>query len=86
MSSNPYNVTLNCQSQELRVNCINENLNKMQISKENKSQIQIQIDWLKASGRNLDELNEYLWAGGSEIQKKKKKIDSLSLPCYPLNR
>ena len=45
----------------------------MQISKKNRSQIQIQIDWLKASGRNLDELNEYLWAGGSEIQKKKKK-------------
>ena len=32
----------------------------MQISQENKSQIQIQIDGLKASGRNLDELNEYL--------------------------
>ena len=44
----------------------------MQISQENKSQIQIQIDGLKASGRNLDELNEYLWAGGSGIQKKKR--------------
>ena len=64
---NPYSVTLNCQSQEIRLNCINENPNKMQISKENKSQIQIQIDWLKASGRNLNELNEYLWAGGSGI-------------------
>ena len=69
---NPYNVTLNCQSQEIRLNCINENPNKMQISKENKSQIQIQIHWLKASCRNLNELNEYLWAGGSGIQKKKR--------------
>ena len=51
----------------------------MQISQENKSQIQIQIDWLKASGRNLDELNEYLWAGGSGIQKKKKRFHLSSL-------
>ena len=35
MSSNPDNITLKCQS--LRLNFINENANKMQISKENKS-------------------------------------------------
>ena len=51
MSSNPDNVTLKDESQQLRLNCINEN--KMQSSKEIKSQ----TDTFKRSGRNLYELN-----------------------------
>ena len=34
------------------------------------SAISLQIDWLKISGRNLDELNECSWAGGSGKQEK----------------
>ena len=41
------------------------------------------MDRLKRSGRNLDELNECSWAGGSE---KQRNNDSLSFPCYPVNR
>ena len=33
MSSNPHNVTLKCISQLPQLNCINENGNKMEISK-----------------------------------------------------
>ena len=34
MSSNPHNVTLKYQRQKLRLDCINENVSKTQISKE----------------------------------------------------
>ena len=46
----------------------------MQISKEKKSHQlsiwQLQIDRVKISGRNLDELNECSLAGGSQKQEK----------------
>ena len=55
----------------------------MQISKSYQLSVwQLQIDRLKRSGRNLDELNECLWASGS---RKQKNNGSLSLPCYPVN-
>ena len=46
----------------------------MKISKKNKphplSVWQLQIDWAKKSGRNLDELNECSLPGGSGKQEK----------------
>ena len=81
MSSNPYNITLKYQS--LRLNCINENPKNMRIFKENKphqlSVWYLQIDRLKRSGRNLDELNECLL---TRRVVNKKNSDSLFLPCY----
>ena len=44
----------------------------------------MQIDWLKRSGRNLDELNECSWAGGSGKQKKQWFPPPSLLSCKSL--
>ena len=58
----------------------------MQISKTNKprqlSAWKLQIDRVKISGRNLDELNECSLAGGSGKQGKQL----FSFPSYLMNR
>ena len=44
----------------------------------------MQIDWLKKNGRNLDELNECSWAGGSRKQEKQWFPLPSMLCCEPL--